>query len=123
MQTVPSLDLFYVGFLGLIIGLFTGYILGQIDTISTSYRIIIGIFVNVVGGIILALLLSVSIYMLDSLGFVFVIFSTLGGFFLGLFLNWKSSIPALQKSHIIYESEDYDEEFDRQIKEALGEKE
>jgi len=123
LQTVPSLDLAFLGFLVMIIGLFTGYVLGQIDTISTSYRIIIGTFVNVVGGIILALLLSVSIYMLDSLGIVFIISSMVGGFYLGLCLNWAPSISNPQKSHIIYEPEDYDEEFDRQIKEALGEKE
>ncbi len=120
LQTVPSLDLAILELPGLFIGLFLGYFLGGMDSIVSSHRIIIGVVVNVIGGLILSLLISISIYMLGSLEIVFVVLSLFGGFGLGLFLNWKPYVDISRKNHIIYESEEDDEEFDRQIEEALG---
>ena len=123
MQTAPSLNLAFLGIPGLFIGLIIGYILGEIDSISAGYRILLGLFVNVVVGLILALFISVTFYMMGSLEIVFIVLSLLGGFGLGLFLNWKPYFNTSRKNHIIYDPEDDDEEFERQIKEALGDNE
>ncbi|TFG34029.1 hypothetical protein EU527_05360 [Candidatus Thorarchaeota archaeon] len=122
MQTAPSLNLAFLGIPGFILGLFIGYILGDIDTLNSVYRILLGSFIATVGGIILSLLFSVYLTMLDSLEMLFIVLSVLGGFGLGIILNWSPYAQSSQKSHIIYEPDDDDEEFDRQIEEALGNK-
>lgn len=122
MQTAPSLDLAFLGIPGIIIGVVIGYILGDMDTLTLMYRVLIGGFINIIGGIILSLLISQFLLALDSLEMVFIILSLIGGFFLGMFLNYSPHLNSSKRNHIIYELDDDDEEFDRQIEEALGTK-
>lgn len=120
MQVAPSLDLAILGIPGILIGLVIGYVLGDIDTLSAIYRIFLGLFINIIVGILLALLFSLFLNPLHSLEMLFLIISSLGGFGLGLFFNWAPHIGTSPKNHIIYDPEEDDEEFDRQIEEALG---
>ena len=123
MQAVPSIDLASLGILGILIGLFVGFLLGGINSISSTYRILLGLFLNIIGGLILSLLISYSIYPLNSLEILFIVLSLLGGFILGLFLNWKPYLHTSRTNHIIYDPDEDDEEFDRQIEEVLNGKE
>jgi hypothetical protein len=50
---------------------------------------------------------------------MFIILAYAGGYILGMALNWKSPPKSGPKSHIIYEPDD-DDDFDREIEEALG---
>jgi len=50
---------------------------------------------------------------------VFIILAFAGGYGLGMFLNWAPPINTKPKNHIIYEPDD-DDDFDREIEEALG---
>lgn len=123
VQVVPSIDLASLGIPGILIGLVAGFFLGGLDSINSIYRILFGVLVNIIGGLILSLLISYSIYPLNSLEFLFLVLSLFGGFILGLFLNWRPYLHTSRKSHIIYNPEEDDEEFDRQIEEVLNGKE
>ena len=51
--------------------------------------------------------------------FIFIILSYLGGYALGAVANWAPLPEKPAKRHIIYEPDD-DDEFDREIEEAMG---
>lgn len=120
MQAAPSLDLAVLGIPGIFIGLVIGHVLGDIRTLNSVYKILLGSFINIIIGIILSLLFSLYLTPLNSLETMFIILSSLGGFGLGLFLGWTPQTDKPPKNHIIYDPEEDDEEFDRQIEEALG---
>ncbi len=121
MQVTPTLDIALLGFPGLILGLVIGYLVGGMTSFRLLDRIGLGIIISGVGGLILSLLISFFIQ-ITSLVMMFVMLAFVGGYALGLFLNWTPPVNSGPKSHIVYEPDD-DEAFDREIEEALGTKE
>lgn len=80
-------------------------------------RIVLAIIISALFGVILALLFNYTLpisYFSVFLGEI----SFLGGLILGLGYNWPESSEPTRRSHIVYEPYD-DEDFDREIEEAL----
>ena len=118
MQVTHSLDIALIGIPGLLIGLVIGYIIGGMSSFRLIDRIGLGTIISGIGGLILSLLLSLY-FPINSPEILFIILAFAGGYGLGLFLNWTPPKTSKPKNHIIYEPED-DDDFDREIEEALG---
>jgi hypothetical protein len=83
----------------------------------------LGIVLSGAGGLVLSFVMMDLFIPVGPFEIMFSILTFAGGYILGLILNWKAPINAKRKNHIIYEPEDDDEAFDREIEEALGGKE
>jgi len=125
MQGTPTTDVAILGVPGLLIGLVLGYVLGGMSSLSFNYRIGLGFIISVFGGFITGLLFiaePLSLYLTFPVGtfeLVFMILSYLGGYILGAVSNWAPLPEKPPKRHIIYEPDD-DDDFDREIEEAMG---
>lgn len=120
MQGGPSLDVAALGLPGIVLGLVIGYTIAGMQNLRVIDRLLLGIVISSIGGLILSLAISIFIPM-GSLEMLFVILSFLGGYILGLVLNWESPHSSKPNHHIIYEpDDDDDDEFDREIEDALG---
>jgi hypothetical protein len=82
-------------------------------------RIGLGLVVSGLGGVILALMLG-SIVPVSTLSTIMTIAGFLGGTALGMVTNWEASVRRVPKRHVRFELDD-EEEFDREIEEAMGE--
>ncbi len=118
MQVLPSYDDALIAVPGLLIGLVVGYIIAGQEDLSANYRIGLGIITSFFGGVITSLLLY---NLLGNATFeVFlIIISFFGGYALGAIANWAPLPEKAPKRHIIYEPDD-DDDFDREIEEAMG---
>ena len=119
MQVTQTLDIALLGMPGLLLGLVIGYNVGSQSNYRAVDRFGLGVIISGIGGLILSLLISIFIP-IHSLEIVFIVLSFAGGYYLGLFLNWTPPINPKSKNHIIYEPDDDDDAFDREIEEALG---
>ena len=118
MQTIPSIDDAAFAVPGLLIGMLLGYIIGGSEDLSMSYRIGLGIIISFFAGLITGLLLSDQ-FTVTAFVFILIIFSYFGGYALGAIANWAPMPDKPAKRHIIFEPDD-DDDFDREIEEALG---
>ncbi|MHA1137871.1 MAG: hypothetical protein ACTSSE_15435 [Candidatus Thorarchaeota archaeon] len=118
MQVAPTLDIALVGIPGILLGLLVGYIIGGMPIFRLIDRIGLGIILSGAGGLVLSFVIG-SFFAIGPLEIMFVVLAFSGGYFLGLFLNWKPPDKTKRKQHIIYEPDD-DDAFDREIEEALG---
>lgn len=125
MQGIPNIDVAILGVPGLLIGLLFGYIIGGMTSFSFNYRIGLGIVLSSFGGMITALVFSSSPiksflpFDVETFELIFIIFSYFGGYALGAVANWAPLPEKPLKRHIIFEPDD-DDEFDREIEEAMG---
>jgi hypothetical protein len=127
------LDALYSGLPGLLIGFLVGYILGASKSLSTRDRFFITLTVGLIGGVIIALILqNTGIIAVRpdvpseeeaarvSLMFLLSIMTTFGGIGVGAALHWEPFAAPPPKRHVTFDPEEDDEEFDRQLKEAMG---
>ena len=127
MQFTSPTDASILGLPGLILGLMLGYTLGGTDSLNFNYRIGLGLVVSFFSGLITALVFisePISRFLPDSVSVttfevIFIILSYLGGYALGAVANWAPLPEKPAKRHIIFELDD-DDEFDREIEEAMG---
>jgi hypothetical protein len=125
MQVIPTLDVAILGVPGLLIGLLFGHVLGGMTSLSATYRIGLGIIVSFFGGLIIALVyytlntMSLLLIPITTFEVILIILSYFGGYTLGAISNWAPLPEKPPKRHIIFEPED-DDEFDREIEEAMG---
>jgi len=119
MQVGPSPEMAILGLPGIVLGLIVGYEIGGMPNLRLFDRLALGIVISGIGGLILSIIINIFIP-LDSITMIFVVISFFGGYFLGLVLNWTPPDTSKSKHHIIYEPEDEDEAFDREIEDALG---
>ncbi|MHA1924964.1 MAG: hypothetical protein ACXABV_13940 [Candidatus Thorarchaeota archaeon] len=133
MLQVSVLDALYSGLPGLLIGFLVGYILGASKSLSTRDRFFITLTVGLIGGVIIALILqNTGIIAVRpdvpseeeaarvSLMFLLSIMTTFGGIGVGAALHWEPFAAPPPKRHVTFDPEEDDEEFDRQLKEAMG---
>lgn len=118
MQVAHTLDIAFLGIPGLVIGLVIGYFIGGLSSFRLIDRFGLGIIISGIGGLILSLAMGFFIE-LYSLEILFIILAFVGGYFLGLFLNWTPPENSKPTNHIIYEPDD-DDAFDREIERALS---
>ena len=126
---VSVLDAVYAGLPGLMIGFLVGYVLGASKSLSTRDRFFIALTTGLFGGVIITLLLlTIDIIAVSpgepeerlSLMFLLSILTTFGGLGVGAALHWEPFAAPPPKRHVTFDPEEDDEEFDRQIKEAMG---
>ncbi|MHA1960344.1 MAG: hypothetical protein ACW99U_08945 [Candidatus Thorarchaeota archaeon] len=103
-------------FLGFMIGRFLG---GQ-KKLRASDRIGLGFVVGILGGLILSLVIAtLGVVETTSVFTVLNVLFMVGGTIFGASTNWKKPAQKKIKSHIVYDFEDDDEQFDREIEEAF----
>ena len=127
MQFTSPTDVSILGLPGLIIGLMFGYILGGMDSLNFNYRIGLGVIVSFFAGLITALLFNsqpINSFLPESVSIrtfevIFIILSYFGGYALGAVANWAPLPDKPPKRHIIFELDD-DDDFDKEIEEAMG---
>jgi hypothetical protein len=125
MQPVSVFDIAILAGPGIVIGLIFGYTLGGMTSLDAYYRIGLGIIISFFGGLITSLigyLLNQAVILLVSIEtdeVILIILSYFGGYALGAGSNWAESPEKAPKRHIIYEPDD-DDDFDREIEEAMG---
>lgn len=127
MQFTSPTDASILGVPGLFVGLVLGYILGGMTSLNFNYRIGLGIIVSFFAGLITSLLFisdPINSFLPESLSVrtfevIFIILSYLGGYALGATANWAPLPEKAPKRHIVFELDD-DDEFDREIEEAMG---
>ena len=106
------------GIPGLLIGFGVGYVIGSQKNLSTRDRIGLMALIGAIGGLIISLAIT-TVFPLTSLDVFLGILMCIGGTAFGGAINWEPAPPKLPESRILFEPED-DDEFDREIEEALG---
>jgi hypothetical protein len=126
---VSVLDALYAGLPGLVIGFLVGFILGASKSLSTRDRFFITIAAGLFGGVIItSLLLTTNMIIINpdddparlSMMFLLSIMTTFGGIGVGAVLHWEPFAAPPPKRHVTFDPEEDDEEFDRQLKDAMG---
>lgn len=115
MQILEYTQLLIYGIPGILLGFILGYLIGGTSSLRYLERIGIGAVVGVIGGIILSLFIAVIITPNDFSVLLSVI-STFTGIFFGEIMNWSRIVKTGTKNHIIFDPEEDDKEFERQIK-------
>lgn len=119
MQVAPTLDTALLGVPGIFIGLFLGYFIGGNESFRAIDRIGLGIISSIFGGVITTVVLMIFIPTIATLEAIFIILSYFGGYALGAVSNWAPEPEKAPKRHIVYEPDDDDDAFDREIEETL----
>ena len=119
LQVGPGLESALIGLPGIFLGLVAGYIIGGLPEYRLIDRIGLGLVLSGAGGLVLSFLMMDFFAPVGPSEMMFSILAFAGGYILGLILNWKSPTKSDRKHHIIYEPDD-DDEFDREIEDALG---
>lgn len=119
MQAAPTLDMAVLGVPGVLIGLALGYYFGGNESFKAIDRIGIGIVSSIFAGVITTVVLMMY-FPLTTFEAIFIVLSFFGGYILGAASNWAPIPEKPPKRHIVYEPDDDDEAFDREIEEALS---
>jgi hypothetical protein len=120
MQAPPTLDMAILGVPGLLIGLGLGYYFGGYKSFRAIDRIGLGILSSIFAGVITAFLIMNYWIILTSFEVIFIVLSYFGGYIIGAASNWAPTPEKPRKSHIVYEPDEDDEAFDREIEDALS---
>ncbi len=127
MQFTSPTDASILGVPGLFVGLAFGYMLGGMTSLNFNYRIGLGVIISFFAGLITALLFisdPINSFLPESVTVrtfevIFIILSYLGGYALGAIANWAPLPEKPPERHVVFELDD-DDEFDREIEEAMG---
>jgi hypothetical protein len=119
MQVAPTLDTALLGVPGIFIGLILGYYLGGYERFGAKDRIGLGIISSFFAGIITTVVLMIFVPTIATLEAIFIILSYFGGYVLGAVSNWAPTPEKPPTRHIVYEPDDDDDAFDREIEETL----
>lgn len=116
MQLIPYEPLLFFSVPSVILGIATGYLTGKQSQLSASNRVGMGLAISIIAGLIVALIVS-EYREATSISYLLSIVSFIAGTLFGLAIGWIPS-PHRYTHHIVYDG-DEDEEFDREIEEAL----
>ncbi|MFX1416835.1 MAG: hypothetical protein ACFFC0_08480 [Promethearchaeota archaeon] len=105
------------GIPGLIVGFVIGYAIGGSKNLRNSDRLLLILAFGLLGGTIIAFLLSWAITV-GTFEILLSILSTFGGIIFGAGMHWERPPPPPPKRHVVFEP-DEDDEFDREIEEAF----
>jgi NhaP-type Na+/H+ or K+/H+ antiporter len=115
MQGLDYMQLLIYALPGIIIGFALGYLIGGSVILRRIDRIGLGLVVGVIGGIILSLVLSI-IVVPSEFSIILSVIAMTSGLIFGELMNWNPITKSTRKSHVIFNPDEDDEEFDRQIK-------
>jgi hypothetical protein len=110
MQPMTTLDISFIVFPSILIGIVLGYYIGTMGSLRTIDRAAISLITCSFSGVLISFLFS-YIIQITILEVLLSAISVLGGIILGLVYNWTPPPEASQISHIIYEPYD-DEDFE-----------
>ena len=126
MQFAPIIDNVSLITIGTITGLIFGYFICGMSSLSLDYRIGWGIVVSSFAGLITGFLLIAlnSPYFSfppesETFEFLLLVLSNFGGYILGAMANWAPLPERTPERHVVFEF-DEDDQFDREIEEAMG---
>ena len=102
----------------IIIGAVAGYAIGGRTNLNAAERILYGGIVSLIGGIMTALIVA-SFFPPDQFSFLLAALSFAGGCAFGMGANWAPTPSKGPRRHVVYDPEEDDEEFDRQIEDAF----
>ncbi|MGY5864633.1 MAG: hypothetical protein RTV41_08505 [Candidatus Thorarchaeota archaeon] len=119
MQVPPTIDMAILGVPGIIIGLGLGYFIGGYENFRAIDRIGMGIISSIFAGVITTVIIMIYIP-LSTFEAIFIVLSFFGGYCIGALSNWAPTPEKDPMTHIIYEPEDDDEAFDKEIDDALS---
>ncbi|MFW9848660.1 MAG: hypothetical protein ACFFF4_05945 [Candidatus Thorarchaeota archaeon] len=102
----------------IVIGTVSGYAIGGQTRLKAVERIVYGGVVSLIGGIMTALIIA-SFIPPNQFSFLLAVLGFAGGCALGMGFNW-APIPAKPpQRHVVFDPEEDDKEFDRQIEDAF----
>ncbi|KXH70515.1 MAG: hypothetical protein AM326_04245 [Candidatus Thorarchaeota archaeon SMTZ-45] len=117
------LDVAILGAPGLLIGIASGYFIGGMEDLNFNTRFGLGVIISFFGGMITSLLfLTMDLGLpitITTYEVILIILSFFGGYILGAIANWAPLPEKPPKRHVIFEPSD-EEDFDREIEEAMG---
>ena len=119
MQVPPTIDMAILGVPGIIIGLGLGYFFGGYENFRAIDRFGMGIISSIFAGVITTVVMMINIP-LSTFEAIFIVLSYFGGYCIGALSNWAPTPEKAPKTHIIYEPDDDDEGFDKEIDDALS---
>ncbi len=122
MQPITPYDRLIYGAPSLLAGYVVGYFVGGTKSFSIRDRFILGVAFTLLGGLVVILALGMFIAV-GTFEVILSIISTAAGFGLGLATNWEPPKEPEFKARMVFDPEEEDEEFDRQIDRALGRRE
>lgn len=126
MQVPPTLDMAILGVPGVIIGLGLGYYFGGYESFRAIDRIGMGILSSIFAGVITSFLImsnnEIMTYLppVGTFEVIFIVLSYFGGYVIGAVSNWAPTPEKPRENHIVYEPDDDDEAFDKEIEDALS---
>ncbi len=103
----------------LLVGLGSGYVIGGQGQLSVRDRLAIISSFGFIGGLIMGMFLVAFSTVTGTYFFGLQILSCIGGTVVGAASNWVPVGESGLTSYVVFDPDD-DEEFDRQIDEALG---
>lgn len=119
MQAAPSFYLALIGLPGILLGMLLGYVFGGMKSLRLTDRACLGLITSFMAGITISLILAVYIE-ISTLEMLVIISSFFGGYVIGALSNWAPTPKPRKKRRVVFDPESEDEEFDRQLEEALG---
>ncbi|MFW9909689.1 MAG: hypothetical protein ACFFEF_14045 [Candidatus Thorarchaeota archaeon] len=102
----------------ILIGIGAGYTIGGQTSLEASYRIVMGAAVSIIGGVIVGLLLSAFFPSFEYSMFLAVL-SFAGGCAFGEGANWAPTPSKGPKRHVVFDPEEEEAQFDREIEDAF----
>lgn len=103
----------------LLVGLGSGYVIAGQAQLGVRSRVAMIVSFGLIGGLILGLFLVAFTTVTGTYFFGLQILSCIGGTIVGAASNWIPAGESRSTSYVFFDPDD-DEEFDRQIDEALG---
>ncbi len=115
MQGLDYWQLIVYALPGIFLGIMLGYLIGGTRSLRLIDRIGLGLVVGVIGGIIISLML-VAIVDPGDYGILLAIIANTAGIIFGEIINWAPIQKTSKKSHILFDPEEEEKEFERQLK-------
>ncbi len=102
----------------IIIGAVAGYAIGGRTNLNAAERILYGVIVSLIGGIMTGLIIA-PLFPPGPFSFLLGVLSFAGGCAFGMSINWAPTPSKGPRRHVVFNPEEDDEEFDRQIEDAF----
>ncbi|MHA1906602.1 MAG: hypothetical protein ACW98Y_04855 [Candidatus Thorarchaeota archaeon] len=102
----------------IIIGVGGGYAIGGQTRLRAVDRFLYAGIVSLIGGIISGLVVAAFV-LPGQYSFLLAILSFAGGCALGMTMNWAPTPKNQAQRHVVFDPEEDDKEFDRQIEDAF----
>ncbi len=118
MQVFDIVQAMTLGLPGIIAGTIVGYIIGSLS-MSRNLKVFLALTFSIVGGLLLVVAFQMFIR-IDTLKSLLAFMAFVGGIAFGLMVGWVPERPPGPSRHVVFDPEEDDIEFERQLQSALG---